>query len=618
MTSHIRFLPSVLVNQIAAGEVIERPASVVKELVENALDAGSDHIEIYVEEAGKNCIQIRDNGKGMSLEDLQMALERHATSKIPDDNLTNIRSMGFRGEALPSIGSISRLTLDSATDESGEGWSLKTEGGTRLDPRPKALRKGTVVDVRDLFYATPARLNFMRSNTTELGHIQSVVQTLALANLNVSFTLRNEHKTLLEFTKSMGLADRLDHIFGSQFSKNALPIETHLEDMTLTGLISLPTFSKGSAQNQLFFVNGRLIKDKMLIPILRAAYHDVLAKDRYAQVCLFLTLDPKYVDVNVHPAKLEVRFSRPERLKNFIITSLKTVLRENAQTAAPAIGNQILEAFQAPPNPSMAQPQTNSTPSLSHGMPLNQPGRPLTKYTSSYASRPSQELSQKITESLFNPQAMPPNKKAMTPEQTAVHTQAQTYPLGAACGQIHETYIISETPDGLVIVDQHAAHERLVYERLKNDVAHESVERQMLLVPEVIHLPPGKVEAVAPHLPELEAVGLVLEPFGADALLIREIPSLLAQDNMRDLVETLVDELKEHGKAFSLQERLNDICASIACHGSVRSGRSLTLQEMNDLLRTMEKTLFSGQCNHGRPTYVKLGLKDIEKLFGRR
>jgi DNA mismatch repair protein MutL len=623
MTSHIRLLPSVLVNQIAAGEVIERPASVVKELVENAIDAGANHIEIYVEESGKNVIQIRDNGRGMSQEDLQMALERHATSKIPDNNLMNIQSMGFRGEALPSIASISRLSIESATEASGEGWSIKVEGGKKIDFKPKPMQKGTFVDVRDLFFATPARLNFMRSNATEISHIITTVQNLALAHLDKSFILKNETKTLIDFPKSLGLADRLNHVFGPQFSKNSLPVQTQLEDMTLNGFISLPTFNKGSAQNQLLFVNNRLVKDKMLLPILRAAYHDVLAKDRYAQVCLFLRADPKYIDVNVHPAKLEVRFSRPDRIKNFMITSLKSILKDNAQKAAPAIGDQVISSFQRPENTSNSVPEEISNPpSSSSGFSLRQPSRPFTKYTSSYASRPSNQSTDKITESLFSAEGLSPNKRPLTPQSdensTLEHKKATQYPLGAACTQVHETYILSETPDGLVIVDQHAAHERLVYEQLKQDVVNQNVERQVLLVPEVMHLTAGKLQSIADHLTSLEKFGLVLEPFGTDSLLIREIPTLLAQDNIRDLVETVIDEILQHGNAFSVVERLNEICASIACHGSVRSGRSLTLREMNDLLRTMEKTLFSGQCNHGRPTYVKLGLKDIEKLFGRR
>ncbi len=617
MSSRIRLLPSVLVNQIAAGEVIERPASVVKELMENAIDAGADQIDVYVEDAGKNVIQVRDNGCGMSLEDIEMALQRHATSKIPDNNLMNIKSMGFRGEALPSIGSISRLTLESATGQEETGWSLKTEGGKSLPPKPKGMKQGTVVDVRDLFFATPARLNFMRSNATELNHIITIVQTLALANLDKSFTLKTQGKTLLDFPKTMPLAERLNQVFGSQFSKNALPVETQIEGMHLSGFISLPTFSKGSAQNQLLFVNGRLIKDKMLIPILRAAYHDVLAKDRYAQVCLFLTLDPNQVDVNVHPAKLEVRFSQPAQIKNFIVTSLKSTLREHAQTAAPAIGEQVLQSFDSP----SFTPSQNTSPSQGSAFSLNQPSRPLTKYTSSYASRPtSPSLNQGITEGLFQADTPAPIKKPLHEEarEGASYQNALTHPLGAACGQVHETYIISETSDGLVIVDQHAAHERLVYERLKENVVNNQVERQLLLVPEVIHLSPGKIDTITPFLTELEKVGLVLEPFGGNDLLIREIPALLRQDNIKDLVETVIDEIAQHGKGFAIQERLNEICASIACHGSVRSGRTLTRQEMNDLLRTMEQTLFSGQCNHGRPTYVKLNLKDIEKLFGRR
>ncbi|PLX30032.1 MAG: DNA mismatch repair endonuclease MutL [Alphaproteobacteria bacterium] len=612
MMSQIRLLPSVLINQIAAGEVVDRPASVVKELVENALDAGADQIDVYVEDAGKNLIRVRDNGSGMTPENLERSIQRHATSKIPDDNLMAIATMGFRGEALPSIGSISRLTIDSSTGEGDTGWRLTVEGGAVMPLKPKAMPRGTTVEVRDLFYATPARLNFMRSDATEMSHITTVLQNIALAHLDRGFTLKTDKKTIIQFDRTQSLQDRLDQVFAPGYHQNALDVETVYEDMALRGLMSLPTYNKGTAHNQLLFVNGRFIKDKLLIPALRAAYHDVLARDRYAQVCLFLTLDPSAFDVNVHPAKLEVRFSQPDRIRKFIITSLKDTLRAHAQVAAPSVAEDVMNSFQSTP-----RTWTDRLQAPISAQRLADPGRPMTKYTSSYASRPTL-MEKRALDTLFQPGEIQPTKKHAGDHQQSLD-EAQHYPLGVACAQIHGTYIISQTSDGLVIVDQHAAHERLVYEELKQTALNPvGVERQLLLVPEVVHFKKGVVEAVADQLAQFEQVGLVLEAFGDNTILIREMPALLRQDKIHDLVETLVNEIYQHGEGFAIKEKLHDLCATIACHGSIRAGRQLNLSEMNDMLRSMEKTLFSGQCNHGRPTYVRLALKDIEKLFGRR
>ncbi|MAP24363.1 MAG: DNA mismatch repair endonuclease MutL [Rickettsiales bacterium] len=617
--SQIRLLPTVLINQIAAGEVVDRPASVVKELVENALDAGASQIDVYIEDAGKNLIRVRDNGSGMTPEDLQLSVQRHATSKIPGDDLMAIATMGFRGEALPSIGSISRLIIDSATQGSETGWRLAVEGGKVLPLKPTPMQRGTTVEVRDLFYATPARLNFMRADATELSHITTVMQNIALANLDKGFTLQTDRKTVFQFPSNQNLHERLNAVFAADFHANALPVETAFEDMQLTGLISLPTYNKGTAQNQLLFINGRPIKDKMLIPALRAAYHDVLARDRYAQVCLFLTLSTQAFDVNVHPAKMEVRFAQPDRIRKFLITSLKETLRRHAQAAAPSVAQDVMNSFQRP---------FSSSPvggfdlgKMMQGSPdkggFSDPGRPMAKYSSSYASRPTMRQQQAV-DALFKPgQVQPSVKQADTSGQGSEGNV--DYPLGAACAQIHGTYILCQTKDGMVIVDQHAAHERLVYEELKKTALDPTgIERQMLLVPEVVNFKNGVVEAVADQLVDFEKLGLVLEAFGENAILIREVPTLLRQDKMHDLVETLVMEMYQHGEGFVVKEKLHELCSTIACYGSIRAGRQLNLSEMNDLLRQMEKTLFSGQCNHGRPTYVKLALKDIEKLFGRR
>jgi DNA mismatch repair protein MutL len=599
--SNIRILPPTLVNRIAAGEVIERPASALKELVENAIDAGATRIDIRIEQAGKNRIVVQDNGKGMSKEELALCVARHATSKLPGDDLLDIQFLGFRGEALPSIGSVSRMRIESRTASAEHGWGIRIEGGDVGATLPSSIASGTRVEVSDLFYATPARLKFLKSDRTEIASALDIASRLAMAHPHIAFTLISDEKTLLNVESGQGdLLDsrlhRLRALMGNGFAENALPLDATRETIRLTGFAALPTYNRGTSAEQYLFVGGRPVRDRMLLGIVRAAYQDVLAHDRHPVVVLFLELPSSDVDVNVHPAKAEVRFRDNQLLRGLMIGAIKHALADAGFRASSSVSAQALEHFAvphgAPPQYAYAMPQ--------HGF-------------QEAPMRSFQPLGQTQT-ALLDP--APP--LARPAQETTTAQDYTLYPLGAARCQLHQTYIVAETVDGLVVVDQHAAHERLVHETIKASLAQNGIARQKLLIPEVVAIGDAATEALLARSEELLAFGLAIEGFGHGTVMVREIPAMLGGLDVAGLVRELADNIGEFGEALALKDRIEKLSGTIACHGSVRAGRSLNVAEMNALLRQMERTPNSGQCNHGRPTYIELKRKDIEKLFGRR
>jgi len=619
----IRKLPDTLINQIAAGEVIERPAAAVKELVENAIDAGATRIEVILRDGGRSLISITDNGMGMSPDELNLCIERHATSKLPDNDLVHISSLGFRGEALPSIGAVSRMSITSKAHNSSEAFNISIEGGHKSDLQPAALNQGTRVDVRDLFFATPARLKFLKAPQTEARHAKDVLERLAMAYPDVSFQFTHNDRTQLNINSAQGdlwesRLERLGAIMGKGFSDNALKIEAEREDLSLTGYAGLPTLNRGNAQHQYLFVNGRPVKDKLLTGAVRGAYADFLARDRHPLLCLFLDVPPDSVDVNVHPAKAEVRFRDAAHVRGLIVSALKHALAEAGHRASTTVSHQALHSI----TPGSSLPWGRST--ANQGSSYAQQPAPYQAGNSGFANLPYQpNTAQDIaTADLPDLEMQPgaryePLSSLQNPavNDTPDYTQ---YPLGAARAQLHETYIVAQTQSGFVLVDQHAAHERLVYERMKNDIAENGIKRQGLLIPEIVELDESSIERLLKRKTELEDLGLVIESFGPGAISVQETPAILGKVDTRGLINDLADELSSIGEALSLKERIEEVCGTMACHGSVRSGRRLNLEEMNALLRQMEKTPHSGQCNHGRPTYVELKLHDIEKLFGRK
>ena len=606
----LRVLPETLVNRIAAGEVIERPAAVIKELAENAIDAAARHVDVVIRDGGRSFIAVTDDGHGMSRDELDLAVERHATSKLPDDDLVHIGTLGFRGEALPSIGAVSRLTVNSRRAGAEDAWSLSVEGGRKGAAQPAAQPEGTRIEVRELFFATPARLKFLKTPRTEVNHAQDALQRLAMAHPEIGFTLTDEARSLIRLPPSEGALfearlKRLAAVMGREFADNALPIDAEREGHRLTGYIGLPTLNRGNAQAQYLFVNGRPVKDRLLHGAVRGAYQDFLARDRHPMVALFLELPPEAVDVNVHPAKAEVRFRDPGLVRGLIVSACKHALaaaghRASTSVAAAALGSVRPEG--APGTPWPARSMGRYGGSIPRG---------LAESTAQYhAPLPG-----------LDPAPAAPSVGLATSDAGAAQepdAHAQGYPLGAARAQVHETYIVAQTDDGIVIVDQHAAHERLVYERMKAQLQDQGVASQMLLVPEIVELEEAAAGRLAVRAEELAELGLRIEPFGPGALAVRETPALLGEINIQGLVRDLADELAELDQSLLLKERLEEVCSTMACHGSVRAGRRLNAEEMNALLRQMEATPHSGQCNHGRPTYVELKLADIEKLFGRR
>ena len=599
----IRRLPEHVVNRIAAGEVIERPASAVKELVENSLDAGATRISVMIREGGKSLITVTDDGIGMSPEELKLAVERHATSKLPEDDLDDIRTLGFRGESLPSIGSVGRLAITSRTQGAETAWQLTVDGGTLGEPTPAALSEGTRIELRDLFYATPARLKFLRADRTETSQVVDSINRLAMARPDVAFTLMDGERTRVKLAAAQGdLLDarlrRLGGVMGKEFAANALAIDSEREDAHLTGYAGLPTLNRGNAQMQFLFVNGRAVKDRLLFGAIRGAYQDFLARDRHPLAALFLDIDPTMVDVNVHPAKAEVRFREAGVVRGLIVDALRHALAEAGHRASTTVARC---ARRDPPSC-----RERAGPTLSPRI----SGTSYCPIERNHGNRCG-----------FQAPSTPAAGLAPTAPCTAEYTDEELaidYPLGAARAQVHQTYIVAQTEDGIVIVDQHAAHERLVYERMKSALADTGVGRQGLLIPEVVELTEDEVERITARTAEFAELGLILEGFGPGAVIVREVPAMLEQVDVQGLIRDLADELAELGDSFSLKERLENVCGTMACHGSVRAGRRLNGDEMNALLRQMEATPHSGQCNHGRPTYVELKLADIERLFGRR
>ena len=604
----LRRLPETLVNRIAAGEVVERPASAVKELVENAIDAGATRIEVALRDGGAASLSVTDDGRGMDPAELELAVERHVTSKLPDDDLVDIRFLGFRGEALPSIGAVARLAIVSRVRNSSEAWKLEVEGGRKGAIEPAAGPAGTRVEVRDLFFATPARLKFLKTARSEVMAVRDVVERLAMAHPEVSFRLESDGRRLVDLPAGQGdLLDqrrqRLAAVLGKDFVANAVPIDADREGVRLEGLAGLPTEHRATSQYQYLFVNGRGVRDKLLYGAVRGAYQDFLAGGRHPVVALFLALPPAEVDVNVHPMKAEVRFRDPGLIRGLIVGGLRHALAGAGHRASSSVAEAALGAFR--PEPSYVSRAVMPYAQVSSGL-----AEAAAVYHAPIVPSGSAHGHDRLPGLSLPPQA--PMLRPVPESEDAEH------PLGAARTQLFETYVVAETTDGLVIVDQHAAHERLVYEKMKEALASRGVARQALLIPEIVELPDSAVERLVARAEELAELGLVVEAFGQGAVAVREVPALLGRLDVKALLRDLADELAELGQAFALKERLEEFCGTLACHGSVRAGRRLSVEEMNALLRQMEATPHSGQCNHGRPTYVELKKSDIEKLFGRR
>ncbi len=615
ISPRLRRLPPVLVNRIAAGEVVERPAAALKELAENALDAGAGQIDIVLRDGGKTLLRVTDDGRGMTAEELGLAVERHVTSKLPDDDLLHISQFGFRGEALPSIGAVARLTLTSRPPGAADAWSLAVEGGMVGLPQPAAHPVGTTVEVRDLFYATPARLKFLKSERAEQAAAIDIVHRLAMAHPQVGFTLSDDRRRPVRLSAAQtelleARRVRLGAVLGREFTDNAVPIEAEREGVRLSGLAGLPTFNRATSVAQYLFVNNRPVRDKVLLGAVRGAYADFLARDRHPVVVLFIDLPSEAVDVNVHPAKAEVRFREAGLVRGLMVGALKHALAEAGHRASTTGGIGALGALRPHTGaPAAARPLPASGGAVPAGLRERavQYQAPIGAPTARWEGPPVPAWEHDR-----------PDDPADGPVAPAAAADPTDHPLGAARAQLHENYIIAQTRDGLVIVDQHAAHERLVYETLKAAIVDGGVKTQMLLLPEVVGLSEPEADRLADRSDELAGLGLMIEPFGPGTIVVREVPALLGDTDIAGLVRDLAAELAEIDQATSLRERLDAVCSRMACHGSVRSGRRLTGPEMDALLRRMEATPHSGQCNHGRPTYVELKLGDIERLFGRR
>ncbi|WP_064686118.1 DNA mismatch repair endonuclease MutL [Rhizobium bangladeshense] len=602
----IRQLSETLINQIAAGEVIERPASAAKELIENALDAGATRIEIATAGGGKALLRVSDNGSGMEAADLELAVRRHCTSKI-SETLEDIRTLGFRGEALPSIGSVARLSIASRRRDSAGGHEIIVAGGKIVHLRPAAANPGTIVEVRDLFFATPARLKFLKSEKAEAGAITEIVKRMAIAFPAVRFVLSGSDRTTLEFpaTGDDHLA-RMAQVLGKEFRDNAILLDAVREDIALTGFAGVPTFNRGNSAHQYAFVNGRPVQDKLILSAIRGAYAETIPSGRYPVAVLSITLDPALVDVNVHPAKSDVRFRDPGLVRGLIVGAIREALARDGSRAATTGASDMLRAFRPGFQPFAQRPQAPWSAETS-------PFRPY-QPASGLSERPQASfdgLSMPTARAEPPPSAQPTASEPASPEATG------RYPLGAARAQIHANYIVAQTEDGLVIVDQHAAHERLVFEAMRKALHSKRLASQVLLIPEIIDLPEEDCDRLMQHAAELSDLGLAIERFGPGAIAVRETPAMLGEVDAHGLIRQLADEIAEWDTASGLSAKLEYVAATMACHGSVRSGRRLRPEEMNALLREMEVTPGSGQCNHGRPTYIELKLSDIERLFGR-
>lgn len=611
----IRLLPQNLINQIAAGEVVERPASALKELIENSIDAGATKIDITIVDGGKTYFSVKDDGKGMTPQELELAIERHATSKLPDEDLFNINFLGFRGEALPSIASVAKLKITSRTADSTEAWTISVNGGIKAPVKPAAFGKGTLVEVNDLFYATPARLKFLKAPQTEMGYAKEIVNRLAMAYPKIAFSLSDGKRTVLNYSKTDNLLTRITMIIGKEFDKNALAIEADYNGMKLYGFVGLPTYLRATASEQYLFVNGRFVKDKILAGAVRGAFQGLIGHghEGYPVLALFLQVPNSQVDVNVHPAKTEVRFKDSAVVRGLLVGAIRRTLTENASKTSTTIGDIAL-----------SKSALSILPKRQHS---TEPS-----YISSYPPLPSQPMmamdvySVKTEPEFINiaeTKILPTVQTIAVAENTQQNVTSQNLqpdifpPLGFAKTQLHETYIISQTMNSIVITDQHAAHERLTYEKIMATVGT-NPKTQLLLIPEIVDLNQSEVDVLVRYQNELAKMGLILDAFGYDSIAVREIPAILDKTDIKGLIQDLADTLKEFGDTVVLQDKIKDICAKMACHGSIRSGRKLTIEEMNALLRQMENCGTSGQCIHGRPTYIELKLNDIERLFGRK
>ncbi|MEH6756824.1 MAG: DNA mismatch repair endonuclease MutL [Parasphingorhabdus sp.] len=601
----IRRLPNSLINRIAAGEVVERPASALKELVENAIDAGSNQINVRLEQGGLDLIEVSDNGCGMSRDDIALALERHATSKLPDDAIEMVSTLGFRGEALPSIASVARLTIESRVS-GADGWARIVDHGEVENDGPAAIPPGTKVRVEQLFAKVPARRKFLRTPRSEYAACVDIVRRLAMARPDIGFTLTHEGRKAIAVQRGETGPDRVAALTNKELRANSVAVDLVREDVRLSGVAGLPTYNRGVADHQFLFVNGRPVKDRLLVGAVRGAYAEMLARDRHPIVALFIDMPPELVDVNVHPAKTEVRFREPAMVRGMIVSGLRRALDEGGFRAVQRPAASALANWQT--EPSAPDPQTNIFTAQGYmGGRTTIASQPypsaMHENTNAFGAMDQSELAPLMGRAEEAAQPVP---------------EASRHPLGIARGQVAKTYIVAEAEDGLVIVDQHAAHERLVLERMRKAVEGGTVASQALLMAEVVELDENACDRLEARVAELSEFGLELERFGPSAMLVRATPAMLGSGDVKGLITDLADELGAYDEALSLKERIDHVASTMACHGSVRAGRVLNVAEMNALLREMEVTPHSGQCNHGRPTWVKLAHGDIEKLFGRK
>lgn len=602
----LRVLPQTLVNQIAAGEVVERPASALKELIENAIDAGGTQIDVTLIDGGKTYFSVADNGKGMTSDELELAVERHATSKLPDEDLFNINFLGFRGEALPSIGSVAKLTITSRPKQASEAWMITVQGGRKEPIKPAARGIGTLVEVKDLFYATPARLKFLKAPQTEMMYAKEVVNRLAMAYPEIGFSVSDGKRTVLNYPKTDALLTRVSAVIGKDFASNAVAIQGDYNGHTLLGFAGLPTYVRATSNEQYLFVNRRFVKDKMVLGAVRGAYQGLIGhgSDGYPVLALFLDVPHDMVDVNVHPAKTEVRFQDAASVRGLLVGAIRNALAEHGHKTSTTIGIGAL-----------GKSMPSILPSNTFGgrtyIPSNAPVQEMMKLNEAYSVKTRQEEYINIAENVpsFMPEA--------TPARLIENIPSDFPPLGFAKAQVKDTYIVAQNLESLILVDQHAAHERLTYEKLMENLGT-TPATQLLLIPEIVDLKQDDVSTLMDWRDKLADLGLIVDSFGLDSVAVREIPALLGQTNIASLVQDLADTIKEFEDTVTLQDKMKDICARMACHGSIRAGRKLTPEEMNALLRQMEKCGTSGQCIHGRPTYIELNFGEIEKLFGRK
>ncbi|TIX50032.1 DNA mismatch repair endonuclease MutL [Alteraurantiacibacter aquimixticola] len=601
----IRRLPETLINRIAAGEVVERPASALKELVENAIDAAATQIAVHIVEGGLSRIEVTDDGCGMSADDMALALERHATSKLPDEAIEQVATLGFRGEALPSIASVARLSIESRVRGADEGWRRVVDHGIVAEEGPAALPPGTRVRMENLFAKIPARRKFLRTSRSEYAACLDVVRRLAMARPDIGFTFTHGDRRIFQLQPGQQVEERVAQIVARELADNGVSLDMERGEMRLTGVAGLPTYNRGVADHQYLFVNGRPVKDRLLTGAVRGAYADMLARDRHAVLALFLTLPPEDVDVNVHPAKTEVRFRDSAGVRGFIVSGLRQALstgdRRSAQTPdAAAMGRWQVEPAAAP-QPGF--PVQDTMRSIFGGRDWSAPQPRVGEPAAAWRGAESDVM------------ALPQGRAEAAED---LSEEARQYPLGIARGQVANTYIVAEAEDGLVIVDQHAAHERIVLERLRAAGAGDKVAAsQALLMPDVVEMDEPACDRLEEQIDKFAELGLVIERFGPGAMLVRALPASLKRADPQSLLQDLADDLAKHGDSLLLGEKIEHVLATMACHGSVRAGRTLNVTEMNALLREMEATPRSGQCNHGRPTWVKLSMDDVEKLFGR-